>query len=179
MALPITRTPVDDTVPKVNNEIAVGEDVEFQRRWWKFERAVWIFFIAFVLLDLAGLFGRGPLAKAHLATSNSAMNVDYERIERTGTPSVLKVEFNNSAIRNHQVELWASEDLVTKLGNKQIAPQPAISTFGEGGVHYTFPATTQPATAVFSLQPSAPGFYRLILRSVDGSELHFKIFVMP
>jgi hypothetical protein len=29
MALPINRTPVEDTVPKVNQEFAVGEDVEF------------------------------------------------------------------------------------------------------------------------------------------------------
>jgi hypothetical protein len=179
MALPVRNSPVEDTVPKVNNEIAVGEDVEFQRRWWKFEKVVWLFFIIFVLLDVAGVFGRGPFSKAHLATDDGMMNVTYERIERTGTPSTLMVKFGDSAIRNHQVQLWASEDLVTELGNKQIAPQPASSTVGEAGIHYTFPATAQPAAAVFSLQPSAPGLYRLTLRASDTAELHFKILVMP
>jgi len=179
MASPIRRIPVEDTVPKVNHEVAVGEDVEFQRRWWKFEKIVWVVFIVLVLLDLAGVFGRGPVAKAHLATEGGAMNVTYERIERTGTPSVLTVKFGETAIRDNQVHLWVSEDLVTKLGNKQIAPQPATSTVGNGGLHYTFPATAQPAEAVFSLQPSAPGLYSLTLR-LDGSpELHFKILVMP
>jgi hypothetical protein len=179
MVSPITRTSVGDTVPKVNNEVAVGEDVEFQRRWWKFERTVWIVFVVFVLLDIAGVFGRGPAAKAHLSTNDGAIDVTYERIERTGTPSVLTVKFGEAAIRKSEIQLWASEDLVTKLGNKQIAPQPASSTIGNAGLHYTFPATTQPAAAVFSLQPSAPGLYRLTLRTPNSPELNLKIFVMP
>ena len=179
MAVAIRNSPVEDTVPKVNGEVAVGKDPEFQRRWWKFESAVFIVFTILVLLDLSGAFGRGLLAKAHKATPDGAMNVTYERIERTGTPSVLKVEFGGSAIKSNQIQLWADENLVTKLGNKQIAPQPATSVVGDGGIHYTFPATSQPATAVFSLQPSAPGVYSLTLRASAYSELHFKILVMP
>lgn len=179
MASAIRNTPVEDTVPKVNGEVAVGEDPEFQRRWWKFESAVFIVFTILVILDLSGVFGRGPLAKAHKATPDGVMDVTYERIERTGTPSVLKVEFGRSAIQAGSIQLWADEDLVTKLGNKQIAPQPAQSVIGDGGIHYTFSATSQPATAVFSLQPSAPGLYHLTLRVSGTSELHFKILVMP
>jgi hypothetical protein len=179
MALPIHKTPVEDTVPKVNNDIAVGEDVEFQRKWWKFEKVVWAVFIILVLLDLAGAFGRGPLSEAHLVTADGAVNVSYERIERTGTPSTLRVRFKDSAIHNNQIHLWASENLVSKLGNKQIAPQPATSTVGDGGLLYTFPATSQPAEVVFSLQPAAPGLYDLSLGIDSSSDLHFKILVMP
>ena len=179
MAAAIRNSPVEDTVPMVNGEVAVGEDPEFQRKWWKFESAVFIMFTILVLLDLSGAFGRGPLAKAHKATSDGAMNVTYERIERTGTPSVLKVEFGNSAIEGNSIRLWANENLVTKLGNKQVAPQPAKSVIGDNGIHYTFDATNQPAAAVFSLQPSAPGVYDLTLRASTSSELHFKILVMP
>ncbi|MBB6144545.1 hypothetical protein HNQ77_002497 [Silvibacterium bohemicum] len=179
MAQPIYRKAVEDTVPKVNNEIAVGEDVEFQRKWWKFEKLVWAAFICFVLLDLAGVFGRGPLSKAHLATADGTVNVSYERVQRTGTPSTLKVEFRDRAIRNKQIRLWAGEDLVSKLGNKQIAPQPATSAVGDGGLHYTFPATTEPAEIVFSLQPPSPGLYDLSLGVDDFPAFHFKILVMP
>jgi hypothetical protein len=179
VAIPIHRTPAEDTVPKVNNELAVGEDVEFQRRWWKFEKVVWIVFAALIVLDLAGLFGRGPVAKAHAATTDGALSVNYERIERTGTPSRLTVKFGELAIRNNQVHMWVSDDLVTKLGNRLIAPQPATSVIGDGGLHYSFPATTKPAEAVFSLQPPAPGLFNLTLH-VDGSpNLHLKILVMP
>ena len=179
MNAPIDRSPVSDTVPKVNNELAVGEDVEFQRKWWKFERAVWVVFTFIVLLDVAGVFGRGPVAKTSRTTTDGSMKVSYERIERTGTPSVITVRFNDGAIRDHQIQLWASESLVTELGNKQIAPQPQASVLGDNGISYTFPATNNPATAVFSLQPSAPGFYHLTLRNSDSSQLRLAILVMP
>ena len=178
MATPIQRTPVGDTVPKVNHEIAVGEDVQFQRRWWKFERAIWVLFSLIVVLDLVGVFGRGPVAKASKVTADGSMTVLYERIERTGTPSILTIKFNNLAIRNHQIQLWASESLITQLGNKEIAPQPQASVVGEDGILYSFPSTIQPATAVFSLRPSAPGLYYLTLRNA-GDQIRIAILVMP
>lgn len=64
-ASPITRR-VKDDVPRYNDEVAVGEDLEFQRKWWKFENAVWLFFGVIILCDILGVFGRGWLAKARL-----------------------------------------------------------------------------------------------------------------
>ena len=55
--------PVEDSVAKVNDEIAVGEDLEFQRKWWRFENIAWIFFALIIVLDVAGLFGRGRLCQ--------------------------------------------------------------------------------------------------------------------
>ena len=57
-AAPDSTQPVTDSVPKINDELAVGEDLAFQRRWWRFENAVWIFFALLVILDLIGAFGR-------------------------------------------------------------------------------------------------------------------------
>jgi hypothetical protein len=38
--------PVTDPVAKINKELAVGEDLAFQRRWWRFEGVVWAIFVA-------------------------------------------------------------------------------------------------------------------------------------
>ena len=84
----IHTTPVQDSVPKVANELAVGEDLDFQRKWWRFEKIVWVLFLIIVLLDIAGVFGRGPVAKAHARTSRGLMTIDYQRIERFSTPSI-------------------------------------------------------------------------------------------
>ena len=78
-----TRTaPVGDSVAKVDNELAVGEDLRFQSKWWKFEKWVWRFFALVVLADLLGAFGRGPLANAHFTSPDGALAIRYERIER-------------------------------------------------------------------------------------------------
>lgn len=104
--------PVRDSVAKVNDELAVGSDLQFQRRWWKFERGVWIFFILLIVLDvLGGIRPRAPREKPLHAGDGSA-EVTYERVERHGTPSILTVRFGPDAIEDGKVRLWVSDDLV-------------------------------------------------------------------
>ena len=78
-----STTPVTQSAPRVNNEIEVGEDLEFQRKWWRFENLVWILFTLIIVLDMAGLFGRGPIAKTERHAADGTIDVKYERIERT------------------------------------------------------------------------------------------------
>ncbi len=171
--------PIEDSVPKVNDELAVGEDVAFQRRWWRFEKFVWLLFSLIIACDLSGLFGRGPLAQAHIKTSDGAMDVRYERVEREGTPSMLRIVFGGAAIHNGAIKLWVSDSALKQLGNQRIAPQPAASVVGNGGVEYSFPATQAPASVTFALQPAAPGIYQLKL-ALDGSPgIRTSIVVMP
>lgn len=179
MSQSIYKVPVQDSVPKVNNEVAVGEDIVFQRRWWRFENGVLILYAVIVILDLLGAFGRGVLAKANMGGNDAGITVRYERIERTGTPSMLEVEFAPSAIQDNKIQLWVSESLVTKMGNQKIAPQPLTSTVGQGGILYTLPATTTPASIEFALQPTAPGVFRVAFRVPGLPLLSTKIYVVP
>ncbi len=177
---------VKDTVAKVSNEVAVGEDLEFQRRWWKFENAIWIFFGVIVLLDLAGAFGRGPLANATKVTPDGAMNIRYERVERFSTPSILTIHFRPDAVRDGQIKLWVSDTVVKTLGNQRIIPEPANSTTTDGGILYSFPSGANPNSVEFALQPAKPGPSHFTIRLVpDGDIEHPKdfitagVFVMP
>lgn len=171
--------PVEDSVPKVNNEVAVGSDLEFQRKWWRFTRIIWTVFPLIVIADLLGCFGRGPLANARVRTTDGAMDVKYERIERFATPSILRIAFGPGAIHNGKVQLWVGENLVQSLGNQRVSPQPETSTVGQDGVLYTFPATAPPASIEFSLEPTAPGIFDLPLQVPGSEKLDPKIYVMP
>ncbi|MFL6447150.1 MAG: hypothetical protein ACJ746_05615 [Bryobacteraceae bacterium] len=179
--MPVTSDtrPIEDSVAKVNDELAVGSDLEFQRRWESGERIIWIFLIIFLLLSLAGLFGRGPLAHAKIAAADGSMQVEYERFQRFGTPSVLTVTIDAQAIHNEHAQLWVSESLVRPLGNQRVIPQPDKSQIGNGGVLYTFPASKSPGFVEFQTQPSKVGASELKLRVPGHSELNLKIFVMP
>ncbi len=175
----VETKPVTDSIAKVNGEVAVGADLEFQRRWWRFEHIVWSVFTIVIILDLLGAFGKGPLARGHMATKDGEVELNYERIERLGTPSIFTVQFGPGAIRDGAVKLWVSESLVKALGNQRIIPQPATSVMQPGGVEYTFPATGSPASVEFALQPVAMGRQMLILRVAGSAPLKAKIFVMP
>jgi len=177
--------PVEDSVAKIGNEVAVGEDLQFQRRWWRFEKAVWVVFVLIVLLDLAGAFGRGPLAKAHANTRGGTMVVDYERIERFSTPSILTIHFGPTAVVDGKIRLWVSDSVVKELGNQRVVPEPVSSVIGNGGIFYTFAATALPDSVQFALQPSRPGIAHFELR-VPGAtldaprdEFEAKVVIMP
>lgn len=172
------QKPVEDSVAKVNHEVAVGEDLEFQRVWWRFERVVWSIFLLIILCDIGGLFGRGPLAQAHL--QNGAMQIKYERIARYGTPSMMRVAFDPSAVQpDGKYHLFVSESLVHELGAERVIPSPELTAIGSGGLTYTFAATPGQASAQFALQPSKPGSFYFTIQAPGSTPLQGHVFVMP
>lgn len=179
MASARTR-PVEDSIPKISNELAVGENIEFQRRWWRFEHIVWWVFTAILVLDLAGAFGRGPLAKASARTADGAMKIDYERVERFQTPSVLTIHFGPNAIRDGKIQLWVSENLIKPLGNQRIIPQPESSVLSGDGILYTWLTTGKPNSTSFALEPASPGTDKFTIRlPATGDQIERRVFVMP
>jgi hypothetical protein len=171
--------PVKDTVSKVDGEVAVGEDLGFQRKWWRFERAVWIIFSLLIILDVAGVFGRGPVSHAQRAAGDGSIDVKYERIERTGTPSILTVTFGPSAIRDGKVELFVSETIVKQLGAQRVIPSPETTVVGQGGLTYTFPASQIPASVEFALQPAGPGITHFALRVPGAETVSGDVVIVP
>ncbi|MDB6086462.1 MAG: hypothetical protein JWN43_4343 [Gammaproteobacteria bacterium] len=179
MAESVSTKPVADSVAKINREVAVGEDLGFQRSWWRFERGVWIFFTVLIALDLAGVFGRGPLANARMRSAEDALDVRYERIERTGTPSIMTISVGPAAIRDGVVQVFVSDKVVGGLGAQRVIPQPAATVVGHGGLTYTFSAGTPPSLIRFELQPVGAGIYPFEVAVPGIPALHAKVIVMP
>jgi hypothetical protein len=179
--MPVTpqTKPVEDSVPKINNEFAVGTNLKFQARWARFEQIIWAVLTLFLLLSFGGVFGRGPFADTEKSAPDGSLNVKYERVQRFGTPSVMEVSFPASSIQNGAVQLWASDALVKPLGTQRVVPQPKDSLIGQSGILYTFSATTIPASIEFQTQPSGLGTTELKLRVPGKAEWAAKIFVVP
>lgn len=173
-------SPVIDSVPKVNEEVAVGEDLDFQRKWWAFEKLVWTFFALILLFALLGLFGRGWLARSEKRSSDGNLILKYDRIQRTGTPSDLSILFGPNAIRDGHIRLYLSESMVNGIGAQRISPQPQTSTLGDGGIIYTFPVNGRPASVVISVEPSRPGSFAFRATLPDtNSSLECNVVVVP
>ena len=170
---------VEDSVPKVSNEVAVGEDIEFQRRWWRFESIVWPILLLIVMVDVLGGFGRGWLAKAHRCTPDHALDFDYERIERASTPSIMTMRFGPNAAHNGRIVVYISDSLVKPLGAQRMAPQPANSIIGNGGITYVFPASEGEASAQIQLEPSFPGWHKFRVQVQGSQPIDGTIAVLP
>ncbi len=171
------ENPVGDSVPKINDEVAVGEDLQFQRSWWKFESMMWWIIAVILLLNFAGVFGRGPLSHAQM--SNDAIDVKYERVQRTGTPAILKVKFKSTAQNDGRAKLHVSQSIVEELGAQRVIPSPIDSAVGDGGLTYTFTAGKIPGSVEFALQPPRPGIYRFTVQAAGASALSARVVVMP
>jgi hypothetical protein len=168
-----------DQIPRVENAVSVGEDLDFQRRWWRFEKAAWFLLALVLVADALGAFGRGWLARGDRHTADGTLRLRYERIERTGTPSNLIIEFGPSALHDQKVHLFSSDTIVKELGAQRIIPQPTLSEIGPGGITYTFPATGSPATASIALQPSRPGIHSIQLQVPGAEPVRATIVVLP
>ncbi len=167
-------------VPKVDNAVAVGEDLRFQERWWSFERFIWIVFALIILADVLGVFGRGWLAKAELHNANSGLDVKYERVQRAMTPSVVSIQFRPTAVHNGNVQLYVSNSMVKELGESRVIPQPERSMIGDGGVLYSFPTEgREPLTVDLELQSSFPGVHPFTLQVPGMQATGGRVVVVP
>ena len=168
-----------DEVPKVDNAVAIGEDLAFQERWWTFEKVIWSIFALILLADVLGLFGRGWLAKAKTGGPGTGMLVDYERVERASTPSIMDIHLQPEAIENGSIKLFVSDTIVKQLGNMRVAPQPQSSVIGNKGITYTFPVSGMPAEVQFALEPSFPGVHEFTLQVQGKPSVNGRVVVLP
>jgi len=176
----IATSPVHDSVPKVQDEVAVGEDLEFQRKWWLFENLIWSLFAVILVMTLLGCFGRGYFAKGEIHSADNQVSVKYDKIQRAGTPSDITVLLGRSAIRDGRVRLFVSESLIKKLGTQRVIPQPETTYVGDKGLTYVFPALQPPATVIFSVQPSGPGKYSFDIALPESqSSIIANVYVVP
>ncbi len=169
-----------DEVPKVDNAVAVGEDLAFQERWWSFQTIVWTVFGLILIADVLGVFGRGWLSKAKLNDASTGMQVKYERVQRAMTPSVLSIQFAPEAVHNGTVQLYVSNSLVQGLGTQRVIPQPERTALSDGGLLYTFPAQGHGPMAVdLELQSSFPGMHGFTLQIPGMQAAGARVVVMP
>ncbi|SEB57673.1 hypothetical protein [Terriglobus roseus] len=166
-------------VPKVDNAIAVGEDLGFQERWWTFERIVWSFFVLVLIADVLGLFGAGWLAHAQVNDPATAMRVHYDRVARTGTPNSLAIHFAPDAVSGGVVKLIVSDSVIRKLGAQRVIPQPQTSAISAGTMVYTFPAGDVPGEVDFELEPGAPGIFHFTVRVPGHTSVTRRVVVVP
>lgn len=164
---------VEDNVPKVDGKIAVGEDLKFQRRWWRFETVIWTLFVLIIVADLSGILGRGPLANARRHAQDGSLDMRFERVERANTSSIMTLQFGATAVHDGKTQLFVSNSILSKLGAQRVIPQPEISAVGDGGVTYTFSATALPMMVQIELKPSFVGPHEFTVGVPGG------IFCMP
>ena len=124
-------------------------DHRFHRNEWRIQRIGWVLVALFLVLAVAGLFGSGPLSRAH--ADNSAGRLDYERFTRYGLSTNLAVTPAGSAHGVTRVEI--SGDYLEAFRVEHITPEPVAVRLAGPNLIYEFASAAPGAAISFHLNP--------------------------
>lgn len=164
----------------VNDELEVGFNLAFERRWWRAEFIGRLVMLAFIAAGLAGLMGRGPYSHHTLQTRAHDFAVDFEPVARNGTST--QVTLHLTAPRSARpVTVTINSAFVEPMGLGQIIPRPSSQTAGHAEIAMTFnlPPGEPDALVRFILTPSAVGPVELSAHQDDREGLRWTQFVLP
>jgi hypothetical protein len=145
--------------PKRIGSIEIDQDIDFQKRSWSVQRVGWAMMLLIVAAALIGVFGDGPVSKAHTGDSN-LLRIDYDRFVRLESPEKLTFNVGPAALAGDApIELWIDQEWLSKHDVKAIVPEPSEARVTTGRLIYRFAtqSTGSPLRIEFDLETKAMG----------------------
>jgi len=161
-----------------DREHPVAEDIQLQRKVWRFERIGWYVLLGVVILTLLGLFSRGPLSSLEATSAQGDLTVEYERFHRGGGA-------NSMIIRAHgkpgqTLSLVIGRAMLEGFSIDSIQPQPVASTATSDGLVLTLSADRSgEATLYLSWRSSGIGLFKSQISIVGGGSAAVTQFIYP
>ena len=161
------------------DELDVNDDLDFQRRVWRFERAGWVAMGLISLAGLLGLLGSGLLSGAESA--DGGLRIEYERFHRHLAPVELNVHIDQAAIKDGAVTLMLNAGFTDKFRIETIVPRPTQWRLAGDGMRVRFLAADlgSSATVHFYLKPQGYGPASVAIGLEDAPPLVLSQFIYP
>jgi hypothetical protein len=150
-------------------------DHRFHRNEWRVQRIGWVLVALFLAVAVAGLFGDGPLSRAH--ADNSAGRLDYERFTRFGLSTDLVV---TPAASTHGVtRIQIGSDYLAAVRIEHITPEPAAVRLAGPNIIYEFASATPGGVISFHITPQRLWRRSATITIDDGAPLHISQLTYP
>jgi hypothetical protein len=158
----------------------VDEDLAQERAEWRLQTGAWIVLALFVAAAAAGLFGSGPLSKAHL--DSGPLSLIAQRFARRGAPTEVELRIARPVSTSGGAELsvWIEGPWLDASRIEQVTPPPLDTRLQPGRARFTFAAPTEWPLLV-RLRVSTDGFGSLPFAAGldEGPRVAFTPFVFP
>lgn len=156
----------------------VEEDMEEQRRAWRFERIGLAVLVVLIALTLGGLFSKGPLSHMQLQSPDGRLQVEYERFSRNGAQDDVIV--SSSGAPGEMRYLVLSREWLEGMSIESLNPQPANLTSEARDLVIPMQADAQGvATLYLSMRSNGVGLYRGHIQLRNGPRLDTPKFIYP
>ncbi len=165
---------------RVNDELEVGYDEPFERRFHRAELAGRAFLVLVVALALSGLLGRGPFSHETVRTPGGGPSVDYEPVARYDTPTQVTLHLH-PAPGQDTTTVAIDTGFIEPMGLTALQPTPLASVAHDGGLSLTFGVRPGPADTLVRLQlkPSVVGPVSLRATVDDAPPLEWTQVILP
>lgn len=160
-------------------DLEIEQDLEFERRSWRAERAMWGGLVLFLLAGAAGLLGNGPLSGTTL--SRGAFAFEYGRFVRYGANAELEFKLAPGAMQGDKVRVWLDRQYRDRIGVRAIEPVPDSVEAAPDRYIYVFKLHQPGAAAgfLFEITPNVAGINHGRAGIEGGPEVQFRQIVWP
>lgn len=113
------------------------EVMRHHRAAWRVERAGWAVMGLMLLAALLGLFGDGPMSRAHSGSARS-LGIEYDRLVRSSAPTQYRFVVNPALATRGQLVLRFDRALVERMELESIVPEPEHQSAGADHTDFLF-----------------------------------------
>ncbi|MCQ8279434.1 hypothetical protein NFI95_13390 [Acetobacteraceae bacterium KSS8] len=162
---------------RINDELEVGFDRGFERRWHLAEIGGRLVMVGVVGAALLGLLGSGPLSHATQVDPSGRLSVDYEPVARFGTQTQVTRHVRDARGATETVHLGRS--FGEPLALVSVLPTPVAEIARADGIDLVF-ATRPGGDAMMRLMETSSAVGRVpVSLSVDGAIVRISQTVLP
>jgi hypothetical protein len=164
---------------RVDDELEIGFDDRFERRWHYAELAGRGFMLLVVAAGLLGFLGRGPFSHRTIVDATGRLAIDYEPLARSGTATLITVHLRRTGSGNQTLSL--DNHFLEPFGLTQILPRPVTEVATGSGLDLTFATPNHSSDVLIRLfvRPNGVGFVPLALRTGTGEASRWMQLVLP
>jgi hypothetical protein len=167
---------------KPDFRLEIGEDPEFQRRFWRIQNAGLIFMGLFLLAGLLGVFGgAGPLASTTSASEQGELTISHPRFLRNRAPIDLEIHLQPDTLQQSRAEIEVDLVYIQQFDILNINPEPSSMLAGSESVTYVFDLvdTSQSMHVTFHMQPERPGLVTGKIGIAGEPAIEFRQLIYP
>ncbi len=155
------------------SDLNLNEHIKFQKKFWIFQRIMWIAFIGIVTSGILGLFGEGILSQSKLTIKNSV--IEYEYFARYQSPTSIIIRSSN--LTNSSVSF--DQKLLGEYQIIDILPPPKNVEIKKNYYNYIFDVKEPTNThIIFYLEPQKHGYLSGQI-NIGVDQYQLKQFIYP
>jgi hypothetical protein len=160
--------------------IDLDDEIDWQRRSWKFQSWGRFAVVLFVIAGALGLFGGGIMGDEKVRDPQNQLEVQHPRFARHDSAYDVRITVQPALIRDGKVAIWIDHELLKDLVVEGVMPEPESVEKSDAGIVLHIRSDAKGPLFIdgyLRTRRFGPGEGRVGV--VGGPTVHLKHFIYP